>query len=113
MKRKVPGDPVVKPWFYDRSQFVRSEEERVWRGKHASDVYDAREPFVTAEDPPAVPTPVVAMPPRVVAEPPLAELPIVISPAPEKSSLPSSESMPKETSPRLGLWQRFWKKLTG
>lgn len=102
MKKKPT---VAKPWFYDRSKFIRSEEEKVWR-ENASDSPVIPELRRVVEE-------IAAAEQAVIVEaPPAAPEPVAPTPEP-KPPPPSIELTPTAPSLPLGLWKRLWKSLTG
>lgn len=101
---------ITKPWFYDRSKFIRSEEDRVWREERANAADDVWPPTAAAAAPPAAPEPVVAMPSRVLPEPPLAEPPILLE-SPSSGSTASGSPENFATPPFRPWWKRLlWVK---
>lgn len=103
MKKKPT---VAKPWFYDRSKFIRSEEDRRWNEERANAADASSAVPVIAAAPPAAPEPAVATPP-------LEEMPLVtVAEGLIATALPSKPPTPpspeNSVTPPLKPW---WKRL--
>lgn len=70
--------PVERPWYRDRAQFIRSEDERRWREtRETPNVVEFKVPVSAPAVEQPVPEPVVVAEPATVAEPIVAVEPVV------------------------------------
>lgn len=106
---KTPRTPagktvVTRPWYRDRSQFVRSEEERIWRETQK----------IVSESTEDVASAIVEAPPAAAVSAVTPEVPMA-APAPAMSEVsPPTVSTPEENSNvSAPWWRRWWKWIRG